>query len=101
MVRNHRQTRSHCARELSTTASVSPKTLGGELNYYSQGDIIDFRVSGNKIVLEPKELILKDKYPLKDLRTAEEVLSKGKAGKELSFKSGKGMVCFFKKRTKK
>ncbi len=66
-----------------------------------KGDIIDFKVSGNKIVMEPKEMVLKDRYPIADLKRAEKLLAKGKAGKETVFESGDEMLNFFKKRTKK
>lgn len=51
--------------------------------------------------MEPKELILRDKYPIEDLRATGHALAKGKAGKEMAFKSGREMVDFFKKRIKK
>ena len=67
----------------------------------SKGDVLDFKVSGRKIVMEPKELVLRDKYPIVDLKAAEHVLAHGKSGKELVFRSGKDIIHFFKKRTKK
>lgn len=66
-----------------------------------KGDFIDFRVSGRKIIMVPKEVIIEDKYPLKDLQDAEEALSKGLGGKRISFKSGEEAVRYLKKITKK
>jgi len=67
----------------------------------TKGNFVVFKISGNKIIMEPKEIILKDKYPLKDLKAAEKVLSKGLAGKETVFKNGNDMLQHFKKKTKK
>jgi AbrB family looped-hinge helix DNA binding protein len=67
----------------------------------TKGDFVDFRISGKKIIMEPKEIIIKDKYPLSDLKAAEKVLEKGKADKETVFKSGNELLQHFKKRTKK
>lgn len=67
----------------------------------SKGDVVDFQISGKKITMEPKEVILKDKYPTKDLKAAQLALAKGKAGKERVFESGDEMVSFFKTRIKK
>ena len=66
-----------------------------------KGDYVDFRVSGRKIIMEPKEIIVKDKYPLKDLKAAREALAKGLGGKKITFKSGKEMMHYFGKLTKK
>lgn len=65
-----------------------------------KGNFVDFRVSGRKIIMVPKEVIIEDKYPLKDLQGAEEALSKGLGGKRISFKSGEEAVRYLKKITK-
>ena len=64
-----------------------------------KGDLVDFKISGKRIILEPKEFILKDKYPKAHLKAAHKALAQGKAGKEIAFKSGDEMVKYFKKRT--
>lgn len=66
-----------------------------------KGDLIDFTISGRRIIMVPKEVIVEDKYPLKDLEAAEEALSKGLGGKRVSFKNGKEAVHYFKNITKK
>lgn len=65
-----------------------------------KGDFVDFRVSGMKIIMVPKEVIVEDKYPVKDMQDAEEALSKGLGGKRIYFKSGEEAVHYFKKITK-
>ena len=64
-------------------------------------DALDVKMEGNYIIMIPKEVILKDKYPVKDLKKAEEVLSKGIPGEEIAVGSGKEMMRFLKKRNKK
>lgn len=66
-----------------------------------KGDYVDFRISGRRILMVPKEVIIEDKYPLEDLEAAEKALSKGLGGKRVSFKSGEEAVRYFKKITKK
>ncbi len=67
----------------------------------SRGDFVNIKIVGRKIVMEPKEVILKDKYPRKDLQSAQSLLAKGKAGKERVFDTGDEMLEFFKKKIKK
>ena len=67
----------------------------------TRGDVLDFSISGKRIIVEPKEVILKDKYPTKALAAAQRALAKGKAGKERVFESGDELLAFFKKRMKK
>ncbi len=50
-----------------------------------KGDVLDVIKEGNKIVMIPKEIILKNKYPQE----------------EVPFRSGAEMTRFFKKRIKK
>ncbi len=66
----------------------------------SRGDAVDLTVSGKRIIMAPKEIILKDKYPRRDLKAAERVLVAGKAGKERVFESGDAMLAHFKKKMK-
>ena len=66
----------------------------------TRGDVLDFKISGKQIIVEPKEVVLKDKYP-KNLAVAQRALAKGKAGKERVFENGDEMLAFFKKKIKK
>ncbi|MCK4851717.1 MAG: AbrB/MazE/SpoVT family DNA-binding domain-containing protein [Candidatus Omnitrophica bacterium] len=66
-----------------------------------KGDVLEVTRKGNKIVMVPKEVIYKEKYPQKDLETAEKVLSEGLPEEEVSFKSGPKMIKSLKKRIKK
>lgn len=66
-----------------------------------KGNYVDFTVSGRKIIIVPKEVIVEDKYPLEDLKAAEESLAKGRGGKRITFKTGEEAVRYFKKITKK
>lgn len=66
-----------------------------------KGDYVDFRISGRRILMVPKEVIVEDKYLREDLEASEEALSKGLGGKKISFKSGEEAVHYFKKITKK
>jgi len=66
-----------------------------------KGDVLDVVREGNYIIMIPKEVILEDKYPIKDLKKAEDVLSKGISGEEVAFESGKEMMNFLRKRNKK
>ncbi len=66
-----------------------------------KGDYVDFRISGNRILMVPKEITIEDKYPIEDLEASEKALSKGLGGKRISFKNGDEAVHYFKKITKK
>lgn len=67
----------------------------------TQGDYVEFRVSGKRIIMEPKEVIVEDKYPMSDLMAAEKVLTKGLTGEEKIFKSSDEFIQHLKKRIKK
>ena len=77
-----------------------PKAIA-EAFQLKKGDVFEIEIKGNKIIMIPKEMILEDKYPQRDLKGAEEALSKGVPEEEISFKSGAEMTKFFKKRVKK
>ena len=77
-----------------------PKSIAVMFNL-RKGDVLEVERQDNKIIMIPKEVILEDKYPMEDLKTAEKVLSEGVPGAEVKFKSGNDMVRFFKNKTKK
>ena len=77
-----------------------PKRIADALDL-KKGDILEVEKKGNKIVMIPKEVIYKDKYPQEDLAAAEKVLSKDLSGEEVDFESGAAMTEYFRKRTKK
>ena len=77
-----------------------PKQIA-EIFQLKKGDVLEVQQHGNKIVMIPKEVILKDKYPQEDLKATEKVLSKGLSKEEIAFKSGSEMSAFLKKRIKK
>ena len=77
-----------------------PKSIAVMFNL-RKGDVLEVERKDNKIIMIPKEVILEDKYPVEDLKTAEKVLSEGVPGEEVKFKSGNDMVRFFKNKTKK
>lgn len=66
-----------------------------------KGDVLEVESRDNKIIMIPKEVILEDKYPVKDLKKAEKVLYRGMPKEEIRFKSGNDMVRFFKNKVKK
>lgn len=77
-----------------------PKDIAAIFNL-QKGDVLEVEREGNRIVMIPKEVVLKDKYPRKDLKRAEKALSKGMGAEEVNFESGEAMLENFKKRTKK
>ncbi len=66
-----------------------------------KGDVLEVERVGNKIIMVPKEVILKDKYPKEDLEAAGKVLARGAPEEEVSFKSGKSALNYLKKKMKK
>ncbi len=77
-----------------------PKSIAAMFDL-KKGDVLEVERQDNKIIMIPKEVILEEKYPLKDLEAAEKVLSKRVRREEVRFKSGNDMVKFFKNKTKK
>jgi AbrB family looped-hinge helix DNA binding protein len=88
------------AKVSSKNQVVIPKIICAVFGLF-KGDFVDFQITGKKITMEPKRVVLKDKYPVQDLKAAQLALSKGKAGKEHVFESGDEMVSFFKAKIKK
>ncbi len=66
-----------------------------------KGDVLEVVIQGNKIVMVPKEVILRDKYPRKDLEGAENILAKELRGDEVVYQSGSDMIKALRKRKKK
>ena len=88
------------ARVSSRHQVTIPKAIAEAFDL-KKGDVLEVERQGHKIIMIPKEVIFEDKYPREDLERAEDVLSKGLSGEEVSFSSGAEMIRAFKKRTKK
>ena len=69
--------------------------------HLKKGDIIDVEIVKNRIVMTPKEVIYRDKYPKKDLLRAQKVLSKKNPKEETEYKSGAAMIKALKRMAKK
>ena len=66
-----------------------------------KGDVLEIEKKDNKIIMIPKEVVYKDKYPAKDLKKAEKILMKNNPSKEITYKSGNELIKNLKKRIKK
>jgi len=77
-----------------------PKDIAITFNL-KKGDVLEVERVGNKIVMVPKEVIFRDKYPQEDLEAADKALAAGHPKEEVSFKSGKSALGYLRKRIKK
>ncbi len=77
-----------------------PKNIASYF-HLRKGDVLEIEKKGNKIIMIPKEVIYKDKYPVKDLLKAEKILMKSNPSNEIPYESGDELIKNLKKRIKK
>lgn len=64
------------------------------------GDYVDMRVEKHRVIMVPKQVVVEDKYPIEDLKAAQEKLSKPQKG-EVSFTSSEEAVNYLDKKIEK